>query len=122
MEWLQKGAIFLPPAGAIFRGMNSEMINTMMSHIHLYEKYAPKIEGLKVHIWHLMWEFKNKMLQKQLWKFSVYSQVFIIDCQVWNWFLKFRSGNISVRDTLKELVEYNSCKSTWKLAIDRNTS
>ena len=66
------------------------------------------------------------MLQKQLRKFvvSMIKQLFT-KCQVHNWFLKFHSGNTSMRieprprcsskldqDTLRKLVECNPCKVT----------
>ena len=54
---------------------------------------------------------------------------------MWNWFSKFHSANMSMRDesrsgcsldidqdALWELMEYSSCKSTWELALDQNTS
>ena len=45
IKWIQKGAIFfqvlLAPTGAIFGGVNNEMVYTLMSKIHSY-KYEVK--------------------------------------------------------------------------------
>ena len=67
--------------------------------------------------------------------FTVCSQGIISDSQIQNWFSKFRSGEMSLRDeprlrrssdidqgTLRELVECNLHKSTWELALDLKKS
>ena len=42
MEWILESAMFpqeLPaPTGAIIRGVNNEMTNTVISHVHLYKE------------------------------------------------------------------------------------
>ena len=85
----------------------------------------------------MLWEFKNNKNATETTKklCSIYVQDVITDRQVWNWFSKFRSGDISLRDKprpghssdfhldiLRELVKSNLCKSTRKLALDQNTS
>ena len=102
--------------------------------IYLLKK---KMDKLKLHIWYLMlWEFKNnKTTPKTAKKISsVYNQGVIVNHQVQNWLSKFCSGNTSLREkprtghssdldqeSLRELVKYNPCKSTWELALDLNT-
>ena len=65
----------------------------------------------------------------------MYGEGTITDWAVRNWFVKFRSGDKSLKDelrpgrlsdfnaeALKSLVECNACQSTWELADKLNTS
>ena len=81
----------------------------------------------------MLWEFKNnKNVSEVAEKIScVYGQRVIIDRQLRNWFLKFCSGDTSLRNerlsvldqnTVRELAECNPRKSTRELAFDLNTS
>ena len=84
------------------------------------------MEKLKVHIWHVMCEFKiNKNTTEIAKKICVSGQVVITDRQVRNWFSKFCSTDWERnwgQDALRELVEYNQPKNLWELALDLNTS
>ena len=96
------------------------------------------MEELKLHIWHVMvWEFKNNKNAIEIVKkiLSVYGQGVITDHQVWKWFSKFCSSDMSLRDepriecssdlnqnALRESVKWNLDKSTQKLALDLNIS
>ena len=56
---------------------------------------------LKVYIWHFMlWEFKNNKNATETAKkiCSIYGQCVITDCQEQNWFSKFHSGNMLLRN------------------------
>ena len=66
---------------------------------------------------------------------SVYGEVTITDRAVWNWFVKFRSGETLLNDkprpgrssefdaeALKSLVECNARQSTRELSDTLNTS
>ena len=85
----------------------------------------------------MLLEFKNNKNAKETAKkmYSVYGQGVIIDCQVWKWFSKFYSSDMSLRDeprprhssdlnqdALRELLKCNPYKSTWELGLDFNTS
>ena len=96
------------------------------------------MDELKVHIRHVMlWEFKNKKNATETAKkiCNVYGQDIITDRQVRNWFAKFRSGDMSLKDerrpgrssdldedALRELLESNPRKSTRELALVLNAS
>ena len=82
-----------------------------------------------MHIWHVMvLEFKNNKNATETAKkiCSLYNQSFIMDCQVWNWFSKFCSGDASLIEEPRpgcssDLNQENwwKCslhKSTWELA------
>ena len=58
------------------------------------------MEELRVHIWHVMWEFKNNKNAAETAKKNscIYDQGIITDCQVCKWFSKFHSGNIMLRN------------------------
>ena len=98
------------------------------------------MEGLKVHICYVMlWEFKQgnnatETAENICSICSVYGDGTITDRAVRNWFVKFRSGDTSLKDeprqgrssdfdaeTLKALVECNARQSTQKLADKLNT-
>ena len=84
------------------------------------------MEGLKVHIRHVMlWEFKQGNSDTETAEniCSVYGESTITDQAVQNWFVKFRSGDTSLKDeprpghasdfdddALKSLVECNACQ------------
>ena len=85
----------------------------------------------------MLGEFKNNKNVTEITMniFSVYSHWVITDRQARIWFSKFHSGDTSLRDDLKsrgssdldqdafrELIEFNQRQSTWKLALDLNTS
>ena len=55
---------------------------------------------LKVHNWHVMWEFKNNKNVSESAK-KICCQGLITDYQVQNKFSKFHSGNKSLRDKLR---------------------
>lgn len=96
------------------------------------------MEGLKMHLRHIMlYEFKrgNNAMATAKKICSVYGQGVITDRQVRNWFVKFRSGETSLKDeprpgrssgfddeALKSLVESNPRQSTRELAKTLNTS
>ena len=96
------------------------------------------MEEPKAHIrYSKFWEFKNnKNVTETAEKISdVYDQDIVIDREVRNCFSKFpfsdnwfrdehRPERISEhdQDALRELVKYNSSKSTWELALEINTS
>ena len=96
------------------------------------------MEKIKVHIRQVILSgFKNNKNATETAKkiSSVYGKDVIIDCQVRNWFSKIFSGDTSLRDefrprrssdlnqdSLRELVEYNPCKSTRELALNLNAS
>ena len=57
-----------------------------------------------MHIWHVMlFKFKNNKNTTETAKkhFSVYGQGVLTDHQIQNWFSKFHSGNISLRDEFR---------------------
>ena len=82
-----------------------------------------------MNIQHVIWEFKNKKNATETSKkIFVYGQSVITDCKVQNWFSKFCSGHMSLRDerragssldlnpkALKELVECSLYKNTQEL-------
>ena len=85
------------------------------------------MEELKVHIVTL-WEFRNNKNAKEIAK-KICSV--ITDHQIQNWFSKFHSGDMSLRDeprtdlnedALKKWMECNPHKSTQELPLDLNTS
>ena len=94
------------------------------------------MEELKVHIRHVMsWEFKNNKNAIESAKkiCSVYGQSAITDHQVWNWFSKIHSGDMSLSGesrpgcssdlnqyALREFLKCNPHKSTQELALDLN--
>ena len=96
------------------------------------------MEGLKVHIRHVMlWEFQqgNNDTETAEEICSMYGKGNITDRAVWNWFVKFRSGETLLNDkprpgrssefdaeALKSLVECNARQSTRELADKLNTS
>ena len=85
--------------------------------------HTPKMNKLKVYSWHTMlWKLKNNKNATETVKkiSSVYKQDVITDHQVWNWFPKFCSGDMSLKDehrpgcspdlnqdALRKLVECN---------------
>ena len=84
-----------------------------------------------------MWEFKNNKIATETDKkiSSVYGQGVIIDRPGRNWFSKFRSGDMPLKDKswperssdlnqddLREFVECNPRKNTLELVLDLNTS
>ena len=91
-----------------------------------------------MHICHVMlWEFKqgNNAMETAEKICSVYGEGTITDRAVQNWFVKFCSGDTSLKDeqrpgrssdfdddALKALVEYNPRQSTQELADKLNTS
>ena len=97
-----------------------------------------EMEGLKVHISHVMlWEFKqgNNATETAEEICSVYGKDIITDRAVRNWFVKFCSGDTSLKDeprpgrssdfdddALKALLEYNPCQSTQELTDKLNMS
>ena len=96
------------------------------------------MEGLKVHIRHVMlWEFKqgNNATATAEKICSVYGEGTIYDWAVQHWFVKFRSGDTPLKDkprpvrssvfeaeALTSLVECNARQSTRELADKLNTS
>ena len=61
------------------------------------------MEKLNVHIRHAMlWVFENnKNARETAQKMcSIYSELVIADCQVWNWVFKFHSGDKPLRNEL----------------------
>ena len=48
----------------------------------------------------MLWELKNNKNTREIAKkiCSVYGDGVITDCQVWNLFSRFRSGDVSLRD------------------------
>ena len=96
------------------------------------------MEELKVHIHQVMlWEFKqgNNATETVERICSVYGEGTTTDRAVQNWFVKFRSGDTSLKDVprpgrtsdfnaeaLKSLVECNACQSTQELADKLNMS
>ena len=62
------------------------------------------MEGLKVHIHHVMlWEFKqgNNAMETAEKICSVYGEGTTTDQAVRNWFVKFRFGDTSLKDKLR---------------------
>ena len=73
--------------------------------------HASKMKEVKLHIQHVMlWEFRNNKNAKETTKkiCSVYEQVVITDCLVWDSFSKFHSSNMLLRDELKILIRPQS--------------
>ena len=91
-----------------------------------------------MHIRHVMlWELKqgNNAIETAEKIYSVHGEGTIIDQTVRNWFVKFHSGDMTLKDeprpghssafdaeALKSLVECNACQSTRELADKLNMS
>ena len=60
-----------------------------------------------MHIWYLMWKFKNDKNATKAAKKScnVYTQGVITTCQVWKLFSKFHFSDISDQDTHQTLMK-----------------
>ena len=85
----------------------------------------------------MLWEFKNNKHETKTVEnvCSVYGEGVITDRIVRNWFSKFRSDDISLRDdsrrgwsldlnqdAVRGSMECNSCKSARELTLDLKTS
>ena len=93
--------------------------------------HTPKIDELKVYIWHAMLSEKQWCATETTKKIScVYGEGVITDHWVRNWFSKLFSGDMSLRNepsperssdlhknALKELMEYNAVQRPRELSL-----